>query len=536
MKAFTAPGLRRIAAALAAVLSCFVAPAAAQPAVMVETAAVRVCPADDPAAPPPDFSGPGCRTTDLWSVDPQGRHIWMQARLVLTEADLAGPGPFGLAIAAKASSEVWINGVRSGANGRPAATRAAEVPGRMDSVVYVPRERVRPGENIVVLRLSAMHGPIRLAAPVHYVAFGPYGDPTGHMVLAYWPSLITFGAFAMGFVFFGVTALRGEDRTGSALVSAISLFAALQLLAEVSRSLFPYAYPLHELRLSVILACSSGFGLCLNGYLLHRMSGLGASAVLARLGVIAGCMLAAVLLTSGFDAMTGYTLFTAAFAALAWCAVWTLQRKPGAAAYLIVLAVFTVLIPVFRHRFIDTWFYYAAAGVLAWLFYRQALALIAERRRRQSEESRARKLETALAQARQRSDPTRISLIAAGRVDYVSTDRIVQFKGAGDYVEVHFRDGRTALYNGSLSGLEADLPDTFLRVHRSHIVNTGFVGALERDGNGAGRLLMEDGSEVPVSRRIMPKVRHALTRDAQSANRFEPDQTVRQDTGIGLPS
>ena len=152
--------------------------------------------------------------------------------------------------------------------------------------------------------------------------------------------------------------------------------------------------------------------------------------------------------------------------------------------------------------------------MLIFLFYRQALTLVGERQRRQAEERRAQQLETALAEARQRTAPAQLQLVSAGRVDYVPTDRIVQLKGAGDYVEVHYDDGRTALYNGSLAGLEAELPETFLRVHRSHIVNTAFVNALERDASGVGRLLLAQGSEVPVSRRIMPKVRSALASTA----------------------
>ena len=53
-----------------------------------------------------------------------------------------------------------------------------------------------------------------------------------------------------------------------------------------------------------------------------------------------------------------------------------------------------------------------------------------------------------------------------------------------------------------------------LRVHRSHIVNTAFVDALERDPSGVGRLLLSNGAAVPVSRRIMPKVRSALSAEA----------------------
>ena len=187
-----------------------------------------------------------------------------------------------------------------------------------------------------------------------------------------------------------------------------------------------------------------------------------------------------------------------------------IRKQAGAWAYLAVLCGYIVLMILFPARFIDAYFYYAAAGILLFLFYRQAQTLVGERRRLRAEEMRARRLETALAEARQRTAPAQIQLVSAGRVDYVPTDTIVRLKGAGDYVEVHHADGRTALYNGSLAGLETDLPETFLRVHRSYIVNTAFVDALERDASGVGRLLLGDGSAVPVSRRIMPKVRSAL--------------------------
>jgi DNA-binding LytR/AlgR family response regulator len=503
--------MKPVLAALLALFTAVISAGAAsgQSRVLVETGTIRVCPVTDPDVMP-DFSGPDCRTTDLWSVDPQGQHLWMQARLVLDAAQLEGHGPFGLQIVAKASSAAWINGSYIGANGRPGASAGDEVPGRMDAVIFVPRPRVHEGENTVVLRLSAMHGPVRLASPIHYVAFGPYRDPTRRMVSAYWPSLITFGAFVIGFLFFGVTALRGEDREGSALLSAASLFAAVQLLAEVSRSLYPYAYPVHELRLIAILTCAIGFGLCLNAYLLLRLSGLGLRARLLRLAGLAAAMGGVVIWAAGFDGMTGYALFTASLAGIGWSLAAAIRKTPGAWAYLGLLCAYTALMFLFPARFIDAYFYYAAAGILLFLFYRQAQTLVGERRRLRAEEMRARRLETALAEARQRTAPAQIPLVSAGRVDYVPTDTIVRLKGAGDYVEVLHGDGRTALYNGSLAGLETELPETFLRVHRSYIVNTAFVDALEREPSGVGRLLLGDGSAVPVSRRIMPKVRSAL--------------------------
>jgi hypothetical protein len=73
-------------------------------------------------------------------------------------------------------------------------------------------------------------------------------------------------------------------------------------------------------------------------------------------------------------------------------------------------------------------------------------------------------------------------------------------KAAGDYVGVHY---------------EASLPAAFLRVHRSHIVNTSFVSALERDASGVGRRILPNGLDLPMSRRILPKVRSALTEAAE---------------------
>ena len=507
--------MKTICALLAAITAWLTmcVPAQGQPGVHVGTTNVQVCPVEDPDRLP-DFSGPDCQTMPLWSVDPQGRHLWVQAQLVLRSENLNGPGPFGLQVLAKASSEVWINGAYLGANGRPAGTRNAEIPGRMDNVIYVPRALVEEGENTVVLRLSAQHGFIRLTAPIHRIAFGPYRDPGQRMILAYWPSLITFGAFAIGCLFFGVTALRGEDREGSAILSAASLFAAIQLLAEVSRSLYPYPYPVHEIRLVTILACAFGFGLCLNAYLLLRLSGLVARARMLRLAGLAAIMALIVVVVPGFDGKTGFALLAAVAAGIIGSIIWSIGKRPGAPAYLALFCAFAALMIAFPTDFIDTYFYLAAGGMLIFLFYHQALTLVGERQRRQAEERRARQLETALAEARQRTAPAQLQLVSAGRVDYVPTDRIVQLKGAGDYVEVHYDDGRTALYNGSLAGLEAELPETFLRVHRSHIVNTAFVNALERDTSGIGRLLLTQGSEVPVSRRIMPKVRSALASPA----------------------
>ncbi|MEL7313262.1 MAG: LytTR family DNA-binding domain-containing protein, partial [Pseudomonadota bacterium] len=103
-----------------------------------------------------------------------------------------------------------------------------------------------------------------------------------------------------------------------------------------------------------------------------------------------------------------------------------------------------------------------------------------------------------------------VAVKSTGKIDRVSSDQIVQVKGAGSFVEIMTTDGRKLLHADQLSGMESILPSTFIRVHRSHLVNTRFVKSLRRSPQGNGTLVLSDESEVPVSRRIMPSVRKAI--------------------------
>ncbi|WP_300527595.1 LytTR family DNA-binding domain-containing protein [Maricaulis sp.] len=471
---------------------------------------IDVCPDDGSGQPPADFSAPACEQLQFHDIDPQNTSLWIRARLDLSEALLQQPRPLGLFISGKAAAHFWVNGVDVGGNGVPADRAEAERPGRMDAVRFVEKVHLRAGENEVIARLSGHHSQLTLRHPMHYLGIRIYAHPTRWIMNAYWVSMITLGAFTLGFIFFGVSAIRGEDRLGSSLISLLSLTAAAQLLTEAGRGIFAYPYPMHDLRLIGIVAFSALFGLLLVAYLLHRFSGLNWKQQALRLAVVALPVSAAIWGATGFDGKAGFAFMASCLAGLGWCAVWVKQKKPSALAFLLILGSFVALLLIFAGRFLDLYFFYAVACLLLFLFWQQALALVRARREKQREEQRASQLEVALAQARQKNAPDKIQLVSAGHVDYVATNTITQFKGAGDYVEVQFENGGTSLYNGGLSQLERDLPPTFLRVHRSHIVNTAFVSALERDASGIGRLVLTNGTEAPVSRRIMPKVRSAL--------------------------
>lgn len=479
----------------------------------VDLDSVRVCPANNAGNALPDFDSPDCTSQAFYDVDPQGRHIWIETRVELDERHLRSTVPLGLAVMGKASSAVWINGQALTPNGRPGDSADTEIPGLMDATIFVPRDILRVGENRVVLRMSSHHGYLELANPLHMIAIGPYVSQTRQTLVAYWPALITFGAFALAFIFFLVTAVRGSDREGAALLTATAFFAGFQLFAETARGTIAYAYPMHDLRLIAITAGLNLFALTFFAYLLKRFSGW---ALPMRLAVLSGAALIAlsIIFTAiGYDTKAGYGFLSTSIITLIATLNWGFKGRKQAFAFAGFSGFSAALLLLTESQFLDLYFFYVAAALLAFLFWQSALELIRERKNRQIEEQRAAQLEVALSQARQKSAPEQIQLVSAGRVDYIATDTITQFKGAGDYVEVHFEDGRTSLYTSGLTQLESQLPPAFLRVHRSHIVNTAFVSALERDASGVGKLVLSNGSEAPVSRRIMPKVRSALAAD-----------------------
>ncbi|WP_368411066.1 LytTR family DNA-binding domain-containing protein [Colwellia sp. 4_MG-2023] len=98
----------------------------------------------------------------------------------------------------------------------------------------------------------------------------------------------------------------------------------------------------------------------------------------------------------------------------------------------------------------------------------------------------------------------------------MASDQVVFCKAAGDYVELNLKDHQQRLFTGSLKELESSLPKTFLRVHRSYLVNVEFIRSLNSkssqqvEASGAGFLQLHDSMEVPVSRRIMPTVRNYI--------------------------
>ncbi|NZA25556.1 response regulator transcription factor [Luteimonas sp. SJ-92] len=96
--------------------------------------------------------------------------------------------------------------------------------------------------------------------------------------------------------------------------------------------------------------------------------------------------------------------------------------------------------------------------------------------------------------------PSFLAVTLAGRVDLVAVGTVVAIHGADDYSEIETSDGRRHLHKKTLTMLGRVLPENFLRVHRSHIVNLRFAEGMDIESGGRRVLHLSNGSSVPVSR------------------------------------
>ncbi|MFJ8065447.1 LytR/AlgR family response regulator transcription factor [Psychrobacillus sp. NPDC096426] len=61
-----------------------------------------------------------------------------------------------------------------------------------------------------------------------------------------------------------------------------------------------------------------------------------------------------------------------------------------------------------------------------------------------------------------------------------------------------------------LKELQQRLPESFLRIHRSYIVNVAFIDRIIRDFSSNLLVLLQDGTELPISQTYTANVRNAL--------------------------
>ncbi len=79
--------------------------------------------------------------------------------------------------------------------------------------------------------------------------------------------------------------------------------------------------------------------------------------------------------------------------------------------------------------------------------------------------------------------------------EVVKMEEIVRLRGNGNFTDIYLSNGNKKMVCRFLKHFAEILPHPFVRVHKSHIINSNCV----KSYNKGGTLTLNDGSEIEVS-------------------------------------
>lgn len=81
----------------------------------------------------------------------------------------------------------------------------------------------------------------------------------------------------------------------------------------------------------------------------------------------------------------------------------------------------------------------------------------------------------------------------------IKLNEIVHIEAEDKYVFLHTVDGNKHLTDFTLSNLEEKLPEEFIRIHRSNIINTEFIKEIRKGFNGALVFVLNNSTETKIT-------------------------------------
>lgn len=342
----------------------------ASPTVFVDD--VRVHAGDNPAWAAPGFDDSAWTRQAAFRVDPQGRILWMRAR-VDAPADIdPARVPLAVRVTMAGSWDLYWNGTLLGRNGVPGPKPESERPGRIKAEIHIPPELIRQRDNLLALRVSTHHLGLKLSAPIQRITFGEYGSATDGTLGGGALALLAGGPLLLGALYFAAMFLLNRRDRASLLLSLLALAVLGQLFAESVRAFVAYPYPFHVVRLVAILSFASLSSLLLVAYVARQLAPTSLRTALlvtlAALALISSSV-------SGFDGKSTLSLLAGLLVALAAAIVGARRGADGARLTALALAAVIGCLLLTVVRFIDLSYYFIATALLLFLFLRQAALL-----------------------------------------------------------------------------------------------------------------------------------------------------------------
>jgi hypothetical protein len=359
----------------------------------------------------------------LRNVNPQQQLIWIRRAFNLPTAPISSSRPLSLHVSATASYEAWWNGVFIGRNGTPGASKAAEIPGRLDSVILIPQNLLRPGRNELLLKMSSFHLPGRLGAPIQAILLREIGSPPFQSLRQNALRMMAAGALSLGAVYFGALFFSNRRDRSSLLLALLSLAVLGQLLAESFRFFVRYPYPFHMARLWTILGFACISATLLVAYVSQRYA---PGRLRALLIAVLALAVASIALTPGYDGKTVSVMVSGLLVCAISAGIGMRANTRGAGVALPLILASLVIACADLGAFIDRTWYLTMAALLFMLFGQQVLTL--RRAQREQAETQLRSARLELELLRQQIQPHFLMNTLTALCEWVESDPAVGVK------------------------------------------------------------------------------------------------------------
>jgi two-component system LytT family response regulator len=102
----------------------------------------------------------------------------------------------------------------------------------------------------------------------------------------------------------------------------------------------------------------------------------------------------------------------------------------------------------------------------------------------------------------------RITIPQRSGIKIIETKSISHLESSSNYTIIHFKEDEPFLDSRTLKTYQEILPDQFIRVHNSHIVNTSEI--VEYTAEDGHSLILKNNDMIPVSRTYLKTVKEYL--------------------------
>lgn len=104
----------------------------------------------------------------------------------------------------------------------------------------------------------------------------------------------------------------------------------------------------------------------------------------------------------------------------------------------------------------------------------------------------------------------RVVVKQGSKIEIIPLENLTHIEADGDYVWLHTAQGQKFLKQKTMKALEAELPTTFVRTHRSFLVNADFIQKVDLYEKNSYQMKLKTGATLSVSRQGYQVLREKL--------------------------